>query len=51
MLGKEQFFKLQELKNAGIPKLKVSEMLNLAYKTVWNQWDKDQSYCSCKNNA
>lgn len=41
MLGKEQFMKLQELKELGISKLKISERLGLSYKTVCNWWDKD----------
>ncbi len=36
MLGIEQFKKLQELKELGLSKLKVSEKLNLSYKTVCN---------------
>lgn len=44
MLGIEQFKKLQELKELGISKLKVSEKLNLSYKTVWNWWDKDEDF-------
>lgn len=41
MLGIEQFKKLQEL---GLSKLKVSEKLNLSYKTVCNWWDKDEKF-------
>lgn len=41
MLGIEQFKKLQELKELGVSKLKVSEKLNLLYKTVCNWWEKD----------
>ena len=40
MLGKEQFMKLQELKELGISKLKISERLGLSYKTVCNWWGK-----------
>ncbi len=41
MLGKEQYLKLQELNELGLSKLKVSEKLNLSYKTVCNWVDKD----------
>ena len=41
MLGIEQIKKLQKLKELGISKFKVSEKLNLSYKTVCNWWDKD----------
>lgn len=44
MLGIEQFKKLQELKELGLSKLKVSEKLNLSYKTVCNWWDKDEEF-------
>jgi len=44
MLGIEQFKKLQELKELGLSKLKVSEKLNLSYKTVCNWWDKDEKF-------
>ena len=44
MLGIEQFKKLQEYKKLGISKLKVSEKLNLSYKTVWNWWDRDEYF-------
>ncbi len=44
MLGIEQFKKLQEYKKLGISKLKVSEKLNLSYKTVWNWWDRDEDF-------
>lgn len=44
MLGIEQFKKLQELKELGVSKLKVSEKLNLSYKTVCNWWDKDVEF-------
>lgn len=44
MLGIEQYKKMQEYKKLGISKLKVSEILNLSYKTVYNWWDKDESY-------
>lgn len=38
MLGIQQYKKLQELKALGLSKLKVSEQLNLSYKTVCNWW-------------
>lgn len=41
MLGIEQFKKLQEL---GLSKLKVSEKLNLSYKTVCNWWERDEKF-------
>lgn len=44
MLGIEQFKKLQEFKELALSKLKVSEKLNLSYKTVWNWWDKDEKF-------
>ncbi len=44
MLGIEQFKKLQELKELGLSKLKVSEKLNLSYKTVCNWWDRDKEF-------
>ncbi len=44
MLGIQQFKKLQEYKKLGISKLKVSEILNLSYKTVCNWWDRDEEY-------
>lgn len=44
MLGIEQFKKLQEYKKLGVSKLKVSEKLNLSYKTVWNWWDRDEEF-------
>ncbi len=44
MLGIEQFKKIQEYKKLGISKLKVSEILDLSYKTVCNWWDKDEAY-------
>ena len=44
MLGIEQFKELQELKELGLSKLKVSEKLNLSYKTVLNWWDKDEEF-------
>lgn len=44
MFGIEQFKKLQELKELGLSKLKVSEKLNLSYKTVCNWWDKDEKF-------
>ena len=39
MLAIEQFKKIQELKEIGVSKLKVSEKLNLSYKTVCNLRD------------
>ena len=36
MLGLQQFRKLQEYKELGLSRLKVSEKLNLSYKTVCN---------------
>ena len=44
MLGKEQYLKIQEYKKLGVSKLKVSEKLNLSYKTVYNWWDRDESF-------
>lgn len=44
MLGIEQYRKLQELKELGVSKLKVSEKLNLSYKTVCNWWDRDEEF-------
>lgn len=44
MLGKEQFRRLRELKALGASKLKVSEELNLSYRTVDNWWNRDESY-------
>ena len=44
MLGIQQYKKLQELKELGLSKLKVSEKLNLSYKTVWNWWDRDEDF-------
>lgn len=44
MLGIEQFRKLQEYKKLGISKLKVSEILDLSYKTVCNWWDKNEDF-------
>lgn len=44
MLGIEQFKKLQEYKKLGLSKLKVSEKLNLSYKTVWNWWNRDEDF-------
>ncbi len=44
MLGIEQFKKLQELKELGVSKLKVSEKLNLSYKTVCNWWNRDEEF-------
>ena len=44
MLGIEQFKKLQEYKKIGLSKLKVTEKLNLSYKTVWNWWIEMKSF-------
>lgn len=44
MLGLQQFKKLQEYKELGLSKLKVSEKLNLSYKTVCNWWDRDEEF-------
>jgi len=44
MLGIQQYKKLQELKALGLSKLKVSEQLNLSYKTVCNWWDRDEEF-------
>lgn len=44
MLGIEQYKKIQEYRKLGISKLKVSEILNLSYKTVDNWWEKDEEY-------
>lgn len=44
MLGIEQYRKMQEYKKLGISKLKVSEILDLSYKTVENWWDRDEDY-------
>ncbi len=44
MLGIKQFKKLQEFKKLGVSKLKVSEKLNLSYKTIWNWWDRDEDF-------
>ena len=44
MLGIEQYRKMQEYKKLGISKLKVSEILNLSYKTVENWWDRNEDY-------
>ena len=44
MLGIEQYRKLQELKELGVSKLKVSKKLNLSYKTVCNWWDRDEEF-------
>lgn len=44
MLGLKQFRSLKELKELGLSKLKVSEKLNLSYKTVCNWWDRDEKY-------
>ena len=44
MLGIEQFKKIQEYRMLGISKLKVSEILNLSYKTVDNWWERDEEY-------
>lgn len=42
MLGIEQYHKLQEYRKLGISKLKVSEILDLSYKTVSNWWEKSE---------
>ena len=44
MLGLLQFRKLQEYKELGLSRLKVSEKLNLSYKTVCNWWDRDEEF-------
>lgn len=44
MLGLQQFRKLQEYKQLGLLRLKVSEKLNLSYKTVCNWWDWDEEF-------
>ncbi len=44
MLGIEQFKKIKEYKELGLSRLKVSEKLDLAYKTVSNWWDRDEDY-------
>ena len=44
MLGIEQYRRMQENKKLRISKLKVSEILNLSYKTVGNWWDRDEDY-------
>lgn len=44
MLGLQQFRKLQEYKELGLSRLKVSEKLNLSYKTVCNWWDRDEEF-------
>ena len=44
MLGLQQFRKLQEYKKLGLSRLKVSEKLNLSYKTVCNWWDRDEEF-------
>lgn len=44
MLGLQQFKKLQEYKELGLSRLKVSEKLNLSYKTVCNWWDRDEEF-------
>jgi hypothetical protein len=44
MLGIEQYRKMQEYKKLGISRLKVSEILNLSYKTVENWWDRNEDY-------
>ena len=44
MLSIQQYKKLQEYKELGLSKVKVSEKLNLSYKTISNWWDKDQAF-------
>ena len=44
MLGLQQFRKLKEYKELGLSRLKVSEKLNLSYKTVCNWWDRDEEF-------
>ena len=44
MLGLQQFRKLQEYKELGLSRLKISEKLNLSYKTVCNWWDRDEEF-------
>lgn len=44
MLSIQQYKKLQEYKELGLSKVKVSERLNLSYKTICNWWDKDQAF-------
>ena len=44
MLSMQQYKKLQEYKELGLSKVKVSEKLNLSYKTICNWWDKDQVF-------
>lgn len=44
MLSIQQYKKLQEYKELGVSKVKVSEKLNLSYKTICNWWDKDQAF-------
>jgi ABC-type bacteriocin/lantibiotic exporter with double-glycine peptidase domain len=44
MLSIQQYKKLQEYKELGLSKVKVSEKLNLSYKTICNWWDKDQAF-------
>lgn len=44
MLSIQRYKKLQEYKELGLSKVKVSEKLNLSYKTICNWWDKDQAF-------
>ncbi len=44
MLSIQQYKKLQEYKELGLSKVKVSVKLNLSYKTICNWWDKDQAF-------
>ena len=49
MLSIQQYKKLQEYKELGLSKVKVSEKLNLSYKTICNWWDKDQAFFNAIN--
>ncbi|WP_026399560.1 hypothetical protein [Acholeplasma equifetale] len=44
MLSIQEYKKLQEYKELGLSKVKVSKKLNLSYKTICNWWDKDQAF-------
>ena len=44
MLSREQYLKIQELKEIGVSKQRVSIKLNLSYKTICNWWDKDLDF-------
>lgn len=42
-----KYTRIQEasrIQKLGLSKVKVSERLNLSYKTICNWWDKDQSF-------